>query len=155
MQLMKMAKKSKTAHINGEEPRKDNVKWSEQMDIVLIDALLEQQVNGNRVDGTFTTTAYNNVLKICRDELNYPFDKDHLKNQLKTLKTNFNICHDLFKGLSGFAWNPNTKLFEAEPEVWTTFIEISFWYVNGIFMLAMLLAILFINFSLTCLHKLN
>ena len=85
-------------HINGEEPRKDNVTLSEQMDIMLIDALLEQQVNGNRVDGTFTTTAYNNFLQICRDKLNYPFDKDHLKNRLKT---NFNICHDLFKGLSG------------------------------------------------------
>ncbi|KAK1563637.1 hypothetical protein Q3G72_030491 [Acer saccharum] len=84
-----MPKKPKINHVDSEEPRKDTVKWSEQMDIVLIDALLEQQVNGNRVDGTFTTTAYNNVLK----------------------------------GLSGFAWNPNNKLFEAEPEVWNSLIE--------------------------------
>ncbi|KAK0583663.1 hypothetical protein LWI29_001157 [Acer saccharum] len=118
-----MPKKPKINHVNSEEPRKDTVKWSEQMDIVLIDALLEQQVNGNRVDGTFTTTAYNNVLKVCREELNYPFDKEHLKNRMKTLKTNFNTCHDLFKGLSGFAWNPNNKLFEAEPEVWNSLIE--------------------------------
>ena len=60
-----MPKKPKIKHMDGKEPRKDIVKWSEQMDIVLIDALLEQQVNGNRVDGTFTTTAYNNVLKVC------------------------------------------------------------------------------------------
>ena len=121
----KMIKKLKTTHENGEETKKDNVKWSQQMDIVLIDALLEQQANGNRVDGTFTTTAYNNVLKICRDELNYPFDKEHLKNRMKTLKANFNACHDLFKGLSGFSWNSNTMLFEAEPEVWTVLIEVS------------------------------
>ncbi|XP_062085441.1 uncharacterized protein At2g29880-like [Humulus lupulus] len=119
----KMTKKLKTTHENGEETKKDNVKWSQQMDIVLIDALLEQQANGNRVDGTFTTTAYNNVLKICRDKLKYPFDKEHLKNRMKTLKANFNACHDLFKGLSGFSWNSNTKLFEAEPEVWTILIE--------------------------------
>ena len=85
------------------------------MDAVLIDALLEQQVNGNRVDGTFTTTAYNNVLTICQGELKYPFNKDHLKNRIKTLKTNFYTCYELFKGLSGFAWSPLTKMFKAEP----------------------------------------
>lgn len=118
-----MAKKSKKDNIDGEESRKDNIRWSEDMDVVLIDALLEQQVNGNRVDGTFTTTAYNNILTICRDELKYPFNKDHLKNRIKTLKTNFYTCHELFKGLSGFAWSPLTKMFEAEPEVWKTLIE--------------------------------
>ncbi|KAL5539290.1 hypothetical protein UlMin_044020 [Ulmus minor] len=112
-------------NIEGERPKKDTVKWTEKMDVVLIDALLEQQVNGNRVDGTFTTTAYNNVLKICREELNYPFEKDHLKNRLKTLKSNFNACYDIFKGLSGFAWSPITKMFEAEPEIWNALIEAS------------------------------
>ncbi|KAL5540939.1 hypothetical protein UlMin_044915 [Ulmus minor] len=110
-------------NIEGERPKKDTVKWTEKMDVVLIDALLEQQVNGNRVDETFTTTAYNNVLKICREELNYPFEKDHLKNRLKTLKSNFNACYDIFKGLSGFAWSPVTKMFEVEPEIWNALIE--------------------------------
>ncbi|KAK3228991.1 hypothetical protein Dsin_000872 [Dipteronia sinensis] len=59
------------------------------------------------------------MLRVCREELNYPFGKEHLKNRMKT---NFNTCHDLFKGLSGFAWNPNNKLFEAEPEVWNSLI---------------------------------
>ncbi|PON43469.1 hypothetical protein PanWU01x14_274080 [Parasponia andersonii] len=95
-QLVKMPRRPKTTHVNGEESRKYDLKWSKQMDLVLIDAL---------------------------DELNYPFDNDHLKNQMKTLKTNFNICHDLFKGLSEFAWSPNTKLFEAELEVRMTLIE--------------------------------
>ena len=127
MQFGYMAKKSKKDQLDGhEDSRKDNIRWSEEMDVVLIDALLEQQVNGNRIDGTFTTTAYNNVLKICQDELKNPFDKDHLKNRLKTLKTKFNTCHDLFKGLSGFAWSPITKMFEAEPEVWKTLIEVCF-----------------------------
>ena len=112
-------------NIEGERPKKDTVKWTEKIDVVLIDALLEQQVNGNRVDGTFTTTAYNNVLKICREELNYPFEKDHLKNRLKTLKSNFNACYDLFKCLGEFAWSPVTKMFEAEPGVWNALIEVS------------------------------
>ncbi|XP_062085603.1 uncharacterized protein At2g29880-like [Humulus lupulus] len=92
------------------------------MDVVLLDALLEQQANGNRIDGTFTTTTYNIVLKICQEELKYPFDKDHLKNRIKTLKINFNACYDLFKSLSGFSWSPITKMFEAD-EVWNALIE--------------------------------
>lgn len=121
--IINMTKKGKSA-LEVEQTKRETVKWTEQMDVVLIDALLEQHVNGNRVDGTFTTSAYNNVLKICQEELKYPFDKDHLKNRIKTLKSNFNGIHDLFKGLSGFAWNPTTKLFEAEPEVWNALIEV-------------------------------
>ncbi|KAK3189643.1 hypothetical protein Dsin_029204 [Dipteronia sinensis] len=119
-----MAKKEKI-NVEGGQPKKDTVKWTENMDVVLLDALLEQQANGNRIDGTFTTSAYNNVLKICREELKYPFDKDHLKNRIKTLKINFNACYDLFKGLSGFSWSPVTRMFEAELEVWNTLIKVS------------------------------
>lgn len=126
-----MAKKAKGS-VDGDQPKKDTVKWTEVMDVVLIDALLEQQINGNRVNGTFTTTAYNNVLQICPEELNYPFDKDRLKNRIKTLKINFNAWHDLFKGLSRFAWSPVTKMFEAEPEVWNTLIEVSLQYIYSL-----------------------
>ncbi|KAK2666090.1 hypothetical protein Ddye_004664 [Dipteronia dyeriana] len=42
-----MPKKPKINHVDGEEPRKDTIKWSKQMDIVLIDALLEQQAKPN------------------------------------------------------------------------------------------------------------
>ena len=45
------------------------------MDVLLIDALLEQQENGNKVDETFTTTAYNNILKIFREELKHHLTK--------------------------------------------------------------------------------
>ncbi|KAL5566274.1 hypothetical protein UlMin_029438 [Ulmus minor] len=117
-----MVKKAKGI-AGGEESKRDNVKWMESMDLVLIDALLEQQLNDNRCDGTFTTTAYSNILKICRDELNLSLDKDHLKNCIKTLKNHFNVCHDLFKSLSGFAWNPISKFFEAEFEVWKALLE--------------------------------
>ncbi|KAK2640945.1 hypothetical protein Ddye_022708 [Dipteronia dyeriana] len=100
--LIEMAKKAKI-NVEGCQPKKDTVKWTESMDVVLFDTLLEKQANGNRIDRTFTISAYNNVLKICRKELKYPFDKDHLKNRIKTLKINFNACYDLFKGLSGFS----------------------------------------------------
>ena len=42
------------------------------------------------------------------------------------MKSNFNVCHDMFEDLSGFAWNSMTKMFEVEHEVWSALIEVSF-----------------------------
>ncbi|XVF68006.1 hypothetical protein PTKIN_Ptkin10aG0168000 [Pterospermum kingtungense] len=117
-----MAKKVKK-DASMDEPKRDTLKWTQEWDNVFIDAMLEQQVNGYRIDEIFTSTAYVNMLKRLTDELKYPFDKDHLKNHMKTLKNNFNSCYDLFRGMSGFAWNPETKLFDAEPETWRELIQ--------------------------------
>ncbi|XP_059658746.1 uncharacterized protein LOC132305079 [Cornus florida] len=122
MRTWKMMKKA-NKDMNATENKKNALRWTEEMDEVLIDALLEQEENGNRVDGTFTSTAYSNVVKKCTEKIGYPFDKDHIKNWMKTLKLNFNAFYDLFKNLSGFSWSPETKLFEAEPEVWKALIE--------------------------------
>ena len=64
-------------------------------------------------------------MNICREELNLSLDKT-IKECIKTLKSNFNVCHDLFKNLSGFAWNPVFKLFRVENEVWRALIEVLF-----------------------------
>ncbi|XVF88035.1 hypothetical protein PTKIN_Ptkin19aG0017000 [Pterospermum kingtungense] len=117
-----MAKKVKK-DASADEPKRDTLKWTQEWDNVFIDAMLEQQVNGYRIDGTFTSAAYANMLKRLTNELKYPFDKDHLKNRMKTLKNNFNSCYDLFRGMSGFAWNPETKLFDAEPETLRELIQ--------------------------------
>lgn len=42
---------------------------------------------GNRVDKVFTTAAYDHVVKELREKIGEPFEKCHLKNRLKTLKT--------------------------------------------------------------------
>ena len=92
----------------------------------MIDALLEEQLKGNRSNGTWSTTAFNNVVKTLTEKLQFPFEKDHVKNCMKTLKSNFFACHELFNGLtmSGFAWNLETQLWEAENEVLKKFIQV-------------------------------
>ncbi|KAK9288926.1 hypothetical protein L1049_017397 [Liquidambar formosana] len=105
------------------DDKANSVKWSTYWDEVLLDALLEEQMKGNRPDGTWSTTAYTNVVKTLTQKLEFPFLKDHVKNRMKTLKKNFNTCYELFKGMSGFAWNPETQLFEAENEVWKELIQ--------------------------------
>ncbi|RYR20186.1 hypothetical protein Ahy_B03g065275 isoform A [Arachis hypogaea] len=41
------------------------------------------------------------------------------------LKDHFAEVYDLFHHLSGFTWNPVTRKFEAEEEVWQDFIKVS------------------------------
>ncbi|OMP08096.1 hypothetical protein CCACVL1_01160, partial [Corchorus capsularis] len=105
------------------EPKRELLKWSEEMDTVFIDAMSEQNVNGGKLDGSFTPTAYQNMVKICSEKLGTRITKENLKNRLKTLKLNFYGCYDVFRKKSGFSWNPMTRKFEAEMEVGKELIE--------------------------------
>lgn len=114
-----MGNKSKKTNID----KRDIVKWTERWDDVFVDALVHQQSMGNRVDKVFTTAAYDNIMKELHEKIGKPFEKGHLKNRLKTLKHNFNECYDLFKGMDGFKWSLETKMWNAKPEVWKTLIK--------------------------------
>ncbi|KAA8521825.1 hypothetical protein F0562_012504 [Nyssa sinensis] len=104
--------------------KRDRFIWTALMDDTLIDAFYQQNVIGNKIDGTFTTKAYDEVVKELCEKLGMDVNKDKIKNRLKTIKTHFNECFDLFNyGLSGFSWSPITKLWSAEPEVWKSLIE--------------------------------
>ncbi|KAJ0815857.1 putative Myb/SANT-like domain-containing protein [Helianthus annuus] len=107
--------------------KKEQLKWTENMDNFFIQAMIAQQENGNRVNGNFTTHAYNNMVAELRTKLQMDFTKNHLKNRLKTLKEHFSQWYDMFHGtsLSGFTWNSSTQLTEAEEEVWDKLIEVS------------------------------
>ena len=87
-----------------QEVKKEHLKWTKTMDDAYIQALLNQHYEGYRVDGTFTTTAYNNIVKELKDKLGKDFTKGHLMNQMKTLKLHFNECYYLFRNekFSGF-----------------------------------------------------
>jgi len=50
--------------------------------------------------------------------------QNHVKNCQKSLKDRWREVHDLFGGLSGFAWNQTTKHFEVEDEVWSELIKV-------------------------------
>ncbi|XLU95144.1 hypothetical protein S245_009496 [Arachis hypogaea] len=114
-------KGKKTAEAN--QPLKDNLRWSDDMDEVLLNALAEEASKGNRHDGSWTTEAYANVVKTLSISIGPHITKNHIKNRMKTLKDHFAEAYDLFHHLSGFAWNPVTRKFEAEEEVWQDFIK--------------------------------
>ena len=115
----------KKQRVEGEDSKSSKLIWKEDMDEILLDAFIQEQEKGNRVDGTWTSQAYSNIVKYCSEKFNFSIDKERVKNRLRTMKTNFGICYDLFHASSGFGWNPETKLFEAEADVWKERIEVA------------------------------
>ncbi|KAL2327701.1 hypothetical protein Fmac_021128 [Flemingia macrophylla] len=111
-------------------------KWTDEMDFRLPSAMLDEARLGNRVDGNWTTQAYNNMVESLRQSGLIGITKNNVKNRLKSLKDIWREVHDLFSGLSGFALDESTKRFSAEPEVWdellTTKPSAANWRVNPI-----------------------
>ncbi|RYQ84496.1 hypothetical protein Ahy_B10g103863 [Arachis hypogaea] len=93
------------------------------MDTIFIDALIEECCKENRVDDTFITILYDNILLLLRSTCSNHLHKKNLKNRLKTLKVHFGVCYDHFHGFNRFSWNPIIKIFEVEVEVWEELIE--------------------------------
>ncbi|KAG6470760.1 hypothetical protein ZIOFF_071837 [Zingiber officinale] len=100
--------------------------WTKVMDDALIDAYLNQHNIGNRVGGTFTTHAFENIVNELKAKFSDKLiDKERIQNRMKHIKRCWFSCYDIFKnGMSGFGWDPITEFFIAEPEVWQQLIEI-------------------------------
>ncbi|XP_014522907.1 uncharacterized protein LOC106779328 [Vigna radiata var. radiata] len=62
--------------------------------------------------------------------------KSNVKNRQMVLKDRWHEVHDLFGGLSAFAWNAVSMRFEVEDEVWADLIQskpsVTKWRVNNI-----------------------
>ncbi|XP_076951989.1 L10-interacting MYB domain-containing protein-like [Bidens hawaiensis] len=99
--------------------------WTTPMDTVFLQAMITEKDNGNRIDDTFTPQAYTNMVEELSKAFGMDLTKDHLKNRLKTLEEHFSKFYDVLKGnsMSGFSWDPSTKLLGTEEEVWEKLIK--------------------------------
>ena len=114
---------------NGGDPSKE-VQWSSIMDNTLVDAFLYQVIIGGRVNGTFTSKTYDDIVKELVENFHVEINNDKLKNWQKTVKKNFHECYDIFKdGLSGFGWNDSLNMWTAEPEVWMPLIVVNYHFL--------------------------
>ncbi|KAK2424278.1 putative nuclease HARBI1 [Trifolium repens] len=116
-----MASKKQLSTNNGNS---GTLSWNRVMDDALVDGFMHEFEKGNKVNGTFTTTAYDHITAEIGALFGNKIDKVKIKNRWKTLKKNFTEYYDIFKGdMSGFSWNKDTQLWDAEPEVWDALIE--------------------------------
>ncbi|XP_058740988.1 uncharacterized protein LOC131613326 [Vicia villosa] len=63
--------------------------WNRAMDDALVDAFIHEYEKGNKFNGTFTTSAYENIAAELRALFVNKIDKLKIKNRWKTLKKNF------------------------------------------------------------------
>ena len=64
---------------NGGDPSKE-VQWSSVMDNTLVDAFLYQVIIGGRVNGTFISKTYDDIVKELIENFHVEINKDKLKN---------------------------------------------------------------------------
>ena len=58
---------------------------------------------GGRINGTFTSKAYDDIVKELVEIIHMEINNDNVKNLQKTLEKKIHEYHDIFKdGLSGF-----------------------------------------------------
>ncbi|KAL0004145.1 hypothetical protein SO802_011706 [Lithocarpus litseifolius] len=65
---------------NGGDLSKE-VQWSSVMDDALVDAFLHQVIIGGRVNGAFTSKAYDDIMKELVENFDMEINKDKVKNR--------------------------------------------------------------------------
>ncbi|XP_052723797.1 protein ALP1-like [Vigna angularis] len=126
----------KATAIQSSAPTREFMKWTEDMDARLLHSMIEESRIGNRIDGSWISQAYSNIVDHLHSAGYVAITKNNVKNRQKVLKDKWREVHYLFSGLSGFAWNPISMTFHAEDEVWMDLIQsrpaAAKWRVNSI-----------------------
>ncbi|KAJ4763392.1 Myb/SANT-like DNA-binding domain protein [Rhynchospora pubera] len=107
------------------------------MDRALINAFVHQQDIGNRVNGSFTSKALENVVNEVSEKFpDVKLDKEKVKNRIKYIKKEFIACYDVFKNISGITWKEDLSMWQAALDVWDDLIkkhpQVAVWRNNPI-----------------------
>jgi len=116
--------RGKNVASNSSSSYRELTKWTAEMDLILLNAMIDEVRKGCRIDGSWTTQGYTNIVMALNEASLSGIKKNHVKSRQKSLKVRWREVHDLFGRLSGFAWNQTTKLFEVEDEVWSELIKV-------------------------------
>ncbi|GMP55541.1 hypothetical protein CsSME_00020331 [Camellia sinensis var. sinensis] len=102
---------------------KKHLTWNNEKDLVLIDSLLDQMLGGQKIGGSFTSSAYGAASKAVSTKFSVHCDSNHVRNRLKTLKSNLAMAKDMLATDSGFRYNHSTQLIEATTGVWAAYLK--------------------------------
>jgi hypothetical protein len=108
----------------GHSGRDGAVFWSDKMNEYLIDSLLHQQSIGNRGEARFFTVAYDSIVTGVGQRFGVAIDKNNIKNRLKYIKETFYECRNLLSEDTRIKWSPESRRFNADPNVWRELIQV-------------------------------
>ncbi|XP_020885417.1 L10-interacting MYB domain-containing protein isoform X1 [Arabidopsis lyrata subsp. lyrata] len=96
--------------------------WTPPMDYYLIELLVDQVNNGNRVGQTFITSAWNEMVTAFNTKFGSQHNKDVLKNRYKHLRRLYNDIKFLLEQ-NGFSWDTRRDMVLADDDTWNTYIQ--------------------------------
>ncbi|XAR52575.1 hypothetical protein NMG60_11020718 [Bertholletia excelsa] len=96
--------------------------WSLAMDHYLIDLLLDQVLEGNKIGDTFIISAWNEMLKSFNSRFGSHYEKGVLMNRYKHLRQQYNDVKHLLS-YTGFSWDKSWEMVTAEEYVWDSFTK--------------------------------
>lgn len=102
--------------------KKKNTMWTQEMDKCLIEALVYQCNEGNKIDKGFKEVAYTAAANALNAAFNLMLNKDNVINRMKTIKRGYRDIERML-AQSGFAFNYMTKKVECSNEVWETYVK--------------------------------
>jgi len=79
------------------------------MDPILLNSMIQEVRRGCRIDGSWTSQVYTNIVMDLHEAGLSSLKKNHLKNRQIFLKERWREVHDLFGRLSDFVWNQITR----------------------------------------------
>ncbi|XP_077210135.1 uncharacterized protein LOC143845638 [Tasmannia lanceolata] len=98
--------------------------WGEDEDRLLVTSLAHQVALGNKIANGFKELALNAVAHDLTIRIGRDITKDHVRNRMKTMKTNYRILHTILSR-SGFGWDTIQCKISVENEVKNDYLQSS------------------------------
>ncbi|XVF35694.1 hypothetical protein REPUB_Repub18cG0168100 [Reevesia pubescens] len=99
------------------------LEWTAPMDQFLIDLLLEQVREGNKIDRAFNEQAWAHMVESFNEKFGVQLDKNALENQYIFLMKQYDGINDLLNH-SGFVWDEAKQMILGNNDVWEVYIKL-------------------------------
>lgn len=99
------------------------VDWTPLMDRYLIDLMIEQVREGNKMGYTFNDEAWIHMAVAFVERFGLGYDQDLLKIHHKSLGKQYNDIRNLL-GQRGFSWDETRQMVTAHTGVWDAYLEV-------------------------------
>lgn len=100
-----------------------NMMWTTEMDLCATDELIVQMNKGNKIERNFTNAGYEATCSKLLEKCGVRVSIGNLKNRLKTLRNYLTAFQEIQSYGNGFSFNKDTKMMDAEPQVWEDYIK--------------------------------
>ncbi|XP_058111091.1 uncharacterized protein LOC131254087 [Magnolia sinica] len=103
--------------------RASKIKWTPDMDQVMIDIFLEQVALGRKGDNGFKREAYQSAADAVTKHTNVVLKWQNVSNRLRYYKREYIAVKDMLSA-SGFGWDNERMVVTTPDEVWEEYIKV-------------------------------